>query len=207
LNSDDLNEGFEAFKVYNAIALHFTTDYNYFTYNGKTRVSEKAWLARKDRFFFKKVQRDIGLDNLVPFFVANYIDRGTLWPKHFIGLRARKSYELFNEEEHYNTFRGDLAYLKSLYRDTNSMISSPTEEHPALLKAYITKDISPITMIILQSLIKYSNDWNDSIGNDPQWSAIRSYLSKLRNFVIFDRTKCLEKYKNIFKTIDTKPYI
>ena len=195
MNSNEFSEGFEAFKVYNAIRLHFTTEYDFFKYNGKTRVTEKSWAARQDRFFFKKIERSIGIENLVPFFVSNYIDRDTLWSKDLIGTRAKNHYKLFNKEEHYNTFRGDLAYLISLYKNTDDLLNAPQMSHPNLLKAYIIKSISPITMIILQSLVKYSNMWNATIVSDPQWSAVRSYLGKLNEFVIFDRQKCLEKYK------------
>lgn len=197
MNSNELEEGQKAYKVYYAIRLHFTTDYDFFQYNGKTRISDKSWYSRDDRFFFKKIERDIGLDNLVPFFVANYMDGQNLWVKKLIGVRAKRNFEFFTPEEHYNTFRGDLALLKARHEALMNDIEEGV--HPNLLKYYISKEISPVTMIILQSLTKYSSSWNKVIGSDPQWSSVRSYFGKLKDFVVFDRQKCLEKYKEFFE--------
>jgi len=40
---------FESYRVYSALKLHFTTDsYDYFKYNGKTKVTPENFEKRKD---------------------------------------------------------------------------------------------------------------------------------------------------------------
>ena len=42
--------GYEAFGIYQALKLHFTTDsYNYFKYNGKSNISVTVFENRKDK--------------------------------------------------------------------------------------------------------------------------------------------------------------
>ena len=49
-------DGFEVYKTYLALKLHFSKDnYNFFTFNGKSRASLKSFEGRKDKYFFKKL--------------------------------------------------------------------------------------------------------------------------------------------------------
>ena len=51
--------GFEAFTLYYTLKLHFTTDYDYFKYNGKSSVSIDAFEKRKEKYHFYKLSRKI----------------------------------------------------------------------------------------------------------------------------------------------------
>ena len=45
---------YDAYKLYLAIKLHFTTaNYDYFKHNAKVNSSLNAFLKRNDRFFFQ----------------------------------------------------------------------------------------------------------------------------------------------------------
>ena len=44
--------GFDVFRVYMAVKLHFTTDYNYFDYDGKVNIKLDTFTKRNDRYFF-----------------------------------------------------------------------------------------------------------------------------------------------------------
>ena len=52
-----MNE-FEAYKEYIALKLHFTSDYDYFKYNGKTNVTLHSFEERKDKYHFKRLRRN-----------------------------------------------------------------------------------------------------------------------------------------------------
>ena len=48
--------GFEVFKAYLAIKLHFTTDtYNYDEYGGKVNCKLETFTKRNDRYFFHHI--------------------------------------------------------------------------------------------------------------------------------------------------------
>ena len=51
----DVAEGFDAYKTYLALKRHFTSDYDYFKYNGKVRAGVESFLKRNDKFFFRKL--------------------------------------------------------------------------------------------------------------------------------------------------------
>ena len=66
-----MNE-FECYSTYTALKLHFTTDYDYFKYNGKHNASVASFEKRTDKRFFKRLaKRNI---NIVEYYVANLID-------------------------------------------------------------------------------------------------------------------------------------
>ena len=60
-------EGYEVYKIYLALKLHFTKDnYNFFTFNGKSRASLSSFEKRNDRYFFKKLGKKFKLNHTIP---------------------------------------------------------------------------------------------------------------------------------------------
>ena len=50
--------GFDVYKVYLGVKLHFTTDtYDYVKYGGKTNATLDTFTKRKDRYFFHKLSK------------------------------------------------------------------------------------------------------------------------------------------------------
>ena len=68
--------GFDVFRVYMAVKLHFTTNYNYFDYDGKVNIKLDTFTKRNDRYFFHKLSTKYKQDEILDFFVANFIDKG-----------------------------------------------------------------------------------------------------------------------------------
>ena len=68
-----MNEGYEAYKKYLSIKLHFTKDeYDFFKYNGETNAKFETFIQRNDKYFFVKVARKYG-DNIIDYFVSNFV--------------------------------------------------------------------------------------------------------------------------------------
>ena len=68
-----MNEGYEAYKKYLGIKLHFTkNEYDFFKYNSKTNAKYETFIKRNDKYFFVKAARKYG-DNIVDYFVSNII--------------------------------------------------------------------------------------------------------------------------------------
>ena len=85
-------EGYKAYKVYVALRAHFTGSYDYIKYNGKMKVNETSFLKRKDRFFFAKIERKYK-DELVNFFVANFVKDSGSWSGSLTGDNANEVYK------------------------------------------------------------------------------------------------------------------
>ena len=63
-------DGYEVYKIYLSLKLHFSKDnYNFFTFNGKSRASLKSFENRKDKYFFKKLGLKFQRQELIEFFV------------------------------------------------------------------------------------------------------------------------------------------
>ena len=72
-------EAFDAYQHYLSMKLHFERDaYDYFKYNGKTNATFSAFEKRKDGFHFTKLTRKLSDDQIVEYYVANFI-RGKKW--------------------------------------------------------------------------------------------------------------------------------
>ena len=67
--------GFDVFKVYLAVKLHFTSNYNYFDYDGKVNCKLETFTKRNDRYFFHKLSKKYGKDEILDFFVSNFFGR------------------------------------------------------------------------------------------------------------------------------------
>ena len=52
--------GFDVYKTYLAVKLHFTSDtYDYYKYDGKVNAKLDTFTKRKDRYFFHKLSTTI----------------------------------------------------------------------------------------------------------------------------------------------------
>ena len=70
---------YEAYTLYLAIKLHFTTpNYDYFKHNAKVNSSLNAFLKRNDRFFFHKLATKYG-NNLIDYYVSNFANKPKVW--------------------------------------------------------------------------------------------------------------------------------
>ncbi len=75
-----MHDGFEVFKTYLAIKLHFTTDnYDYFNYGGKVNCKLETFTKRNDRYFFHKLSKQYDKYEITDFFVANFLDDDRQW--------------------------------------------------------------------------------------------------------------------------------
>jgi hypothetical protein len=74
---------FDAYCQYLALKNHFTKDsYDYHKYCGKSRATVQSFYKRKDRMWFEKVSRQKTDQEVIDFFVANFVscsDPETLW--------------------------------------------------------------------------------------------------------------------------------
>jgi hypothetical protein len=72
--------GFDVFKVYLGVKLHFTTKtYDYVKYDGKVNCKLETFTKRNDRYFFHKLSKQYGQDNILDFFVANFASDSKGW--------------------------------------------------------------------------------------------------------------------------------
>jgi hypothetical protein len=188
---------FEAYKMYVALKLHFTTDnYDYFTFNGKCRASESSFEKRKDRYFFKKVVTKFNNIQLQEYFVSNFILDGTSWVGSMVRDKGEKNYVDWKkkmESLHY-TFSCDVDFLLSEVEDFE-MLFVVDNTHPPLLKYYLGKKITLETFVILNKILTFTNDFDKLISEPFIWKEVKRTVIKYSPFINVD----LIKYKQTLK--------
>lgn len=188
---------FEAYKMYVALKLHFTTEkYDYFTFRGKCRASESSFDKRKDRYFFKKVVNKFNETELVDYFVANFILDGSVWVGSMVRDQGEKNYLEWKkrmESLHY-FFCCDVDFLLSEIENFDDLFVVDNT-HPLLLKCYLGKQITLETFVILNKILNFVPDFDKTISEPLVWKDVKNTVIKYSPFINVD----LVKYKHTLK--------
>ena len=191
---------FDAYRCYLSMKNHFTKDkYDYHKYRGKSRATVQSFFKRKDRFWFEKLARNKSDQEVVEFFVSNFItctDPGKLW----IGEMIKDGEGRYTEWKKRNQ---SLSYVfkeetESLFSDGDfdSMFAMDGTRHPQILKEYLRKNISIETLVILDKVLGFRENF-DSHLKDPVWETVSMRIKKYSPFLNID----VQRYKQILKQV------
>jgi len=197
----DVAEGFDAYKTYLALKQHFTSDYDYFKYNGKVRANVDSFLKRRDKFFFRKLSKKYTKDELVNFFVSNFIVSDN-WIGNLISQESEDNYVHFKKrmESLGYSVRNELHFLFDYCRDMdldfNKLLLVEDGNHPLLLKLWLQKKVSIETVIIMDDILRFTRYWDAKL-DDIVWEEKKRLISKYRKFLNYD----LFHYRKMIKEI------
>ena len=191
---------FDAYRCYLSMKNHFTKDkYDYHKYRGKSRATVQSFYKRKDRFWFEKLARNKSDQEVIEFFVSNFItctDPGKLW----IGEMIKDGEGRYTEWKKRNQ---SLSYVfkeetESLFSDGDfdSMFAMDGTRHPQILKEYLRKNISIETLVILDKILEFRSNF-DSHLKDPVWETVSMRMKKYSPFLNID----VQRYKQILKQV------
>jgi len=197
----NIYEGFETFKTYIAVRNHFTQKgYDYFKYNGKTKVNADSFLKRKDKFFFAKLERKLSKEERVYFFVANFVHDDKSWSGSLVTDNSMTIYNEWGKKIQslsYN-FNENCKKLKEIVDFSGKSFDNLFEangSHPPLLKLYLRKEVSLETMILIDRVLGYADRWSRVLDDDFIWKEVRQLMDKYSVFVKVD----INRYKDILK--------
>ena len=189
---------FESYRLYNALKLHFETDYDALKYNFKTNASAKSFLNRKDKYFFAKIAKSHEKD-LKGYYVANFKNDVS-----YVG-------EMVNEvgEKNYLSHRKTLESLTRVFQnDINKLIEEQPEfdglfkaedgQHPLVIQLWMQEEISLETVVILNSLIGFIDRESVRISDTIIWPDTKRKIEKYTPFVNYNRDKCMKLLTNVF---------
>jgi hypothetical protein len=191
------NTGFAAFALYNALKLHFTSNsYDYFKYNGKTNVSQDAFLKRKDKYTFYKLSRKYQLEELRNFYVANFLD-GDKWVGDMNTVDGEEVFKKWQKTQQSltYTFENDIIYLFNKYKPKEMFQLSGN--YPNLLKELMEDNIHLETVVYMNMIMGFLPAWKKEITDDIIWPNWELRLRKYQPF-IFDQEK-IQKFEDILK--------
>lgn len=190
---------FDAYKCYLSLKNHFTKDnYDYHKYCGKSRASLQSFYKRKDRMWFEKVSRQKTDQEVVDFFVSNFVscsDPETLW----IGEMIK------NGEARYNDWKKKIQSLSYVFKEESESFfrENKLEEsfkcvkgHPPILKSFLSGKISIETIVIYDKIFLFGNDFDKKL-NDPVWNLTSMRIKKYAPFINID----VLRYRKILRQI------
>ena len=188
---------FDCYKTYLAMKNHFTKEsYDYVKYGGRSRASVASFNKRRDRYFFERMSRKKDDDEIIQYFIANFIsseDPGKVW----IGEIIQNGETNFKEWQKRNQ---SLSYLfgneveRILTRDNFDSYFHTEGQHPKILKAYLRKEISIETLIILDKILGFVKNFDKKL-DDPIWSTVSLKIKKYGSFLNID----VLRYRKILK--------
>ena len=179
---------FECYKMYISLKNHFTKDkYDFHKYCGKSRASVQSFYKRKDRYFFEKLSRQKTKEEIIDFFVSNFVsvsDPSTLWigqlmregEKNYIDWKKRNQSLTYN----FKSEMEDILTDKEL-----NVIFERTRGHPIILKKYLSGKISIETLSILDKIFGFVKDFDGDI-QDPVWEVVSKKIKKYSPFLNID---------------------
>jgi hypothetical protein len=190
---------FDAYKQYLSLKNHFTKDkYDYHKYCGKSRATVQSFYKRKDRFWFEKLARNKSDQEVIEFFISNFItctDPSKLW----IGEMIREG------EGRYTSWKKRTQSLSYVFREEMESVLADQDldfvfanktGHPLILKKYLSGDISIETLVICDKILGYRNDYDKKL-TDPVWETVSMRMKKYSPFLNID----VFRYKKILKEI------
>lgn len=190
---------FETYQKYLSLKNHFTNKkYDYFKYSGKARATVTSFNARKDKYFFEKLSRQKRDEEIVDFFVSNFLaadNPSNVW----IGEITR------NGEDNYKEWMRRRQSLSYLFAEESGNLFSEfkldqifkcDKGHPILLRKFMGGYISLETMVIYEKIFHYSKDWSKKLL-DPVWETVSSKIQKYEPFLNID----MFQYKKILRGI------
>ena len=186
---------FDAYRTYLALKQHFSSDYDYFKYQGKVNATISSFQARRDRFFFDKLAKH---NDPVGFLLSNIIHNPTAYIRELAyGENEKTIYKkwLKTKESLSYIFTTELAALDP---DFNSNFVCKSNDHPPLLKTYLRGKISLETLTILCTLTGCDKRWDKQLGGDIIYEDISKLIKKYTPFITYDKDKFKEIVRKRF---------
>jgi len=139
--------GYDVFKVYLGVKLHFTTKtYDYVRYEGKVNCKLETFTKRNDRYFFHKLSKQYGQNDILDFFVANFASDSKGWIGNLLqrdGKDVYLDYKKRKEAFGYH-FRNDCVSICNDFTSRNISFDDGfichSGQHPRFLRLLIQKN-------------------------------------------------------------------
>lgn len=190
---------FDVYREYLALKNHFTKDsYDYFKYNKKVRATVQSFYKRKDRFWFEKFARNKTDQEVVDFFVANFVSSSnpeTIW----IGEMIKEG------ENRYQQWQKKVQSLSYVFKEESQQLFSQhkfddvfdcSKGHPQVLKSFMSERLSLETLVIYNEIFVFAKDFDKKL-KDPVWETVSRKIKKYSPFIHIDTTR----YKKILKEV------
>ena len=185
-----MNDPFESYKLYNALKLHFETNYDAIKYNFKSNVTPQSFFKRKDKYFFAKLAKKYN-GELKEFYVSQFINT-----EKYVGdmrdSEAEQNYMKYKKikESIHRVFSVDINRIGEENVPFDNLFEAVDGQHPLVVKLWMQEEISLETVVILNSIFGFIDRESKNISDTIIWPDTRRLIEKYTPFVNFDVNKC-----------------
>lgn len=194
--------GYDLFATFNAIKLHFQSEkYNFFTYNGKTKVSVDSFQNRKDKYYFHRLARKYNDSDIISFLVSNFIVDSNVWSGKLLEPESEENYKEWKKrtDSMGEVYKNDLMKICSSPQEFDKLFKVEDGQLPKLLIYLLQKDVSIETLVILNNIFNFIPIWDKKINDDIIYPKISMKIRKYGAFLNVD----VKKYKELTKKVLT----
>lgn len=191
--------GFDVFRIHRPIRFHFTSDYDFFRYNGKCQgIQRRHYETSKDKYQYDKIAKELNTD--FASFIIYCVSRT---PDMWIGCFL---------DEHLDSFHPWLSFLNS-FEDSvveevrcllwdvlvvrresfDFLLETSKNTHSFLLNRMFSGKVSVETFCVLDEIFDLSKEYNNSLKNDPVWASASMRIKKYRPFLPNHDTKQIQR--------------
>ena len=199
--------GFDVFKTYLAVKLHFTSkSYDYFSYEGKVNCKLDTFTKRNDRYFFHKLSTRYNKDDILDFFVSNFLNDDNKWVGNLLKNDGRDVYLDYKKrkEAFAYHFKSDCVLIFNDYTNRRRSFDFCFEviggQHPRFLQLLLSKKISYQTFVVFENILSFIKKWDKEISEKVVWPVISNRVKKFKPFVKYNETECKMILKEVFVT-------
>lgn len=193
-----MTDPFDSYKLYNALKLHFETNYDAVKYNFKSNVTPQSFFKRKDKYFFAKLAKKYN-GELKDFYISQFINT-----EKYIGdmmdKDAEENYAKYKKikESIHRVFSVDINILDEQEKQFDSLFKSENGQVPLIVKLWMQEEISLETVVILNSIFGFIGRESVNISDTIIWPEIKRLIEKYTPFVNYNRDKCMKLLTNVF---------
>lgn len=192
--------GYDFYKMYNAIKLHFQTEkYNFFTFDGNVKISVEAFERRKDKYIFHKMAKLYKEDEAVSFLVSNFLEGNADWSRKLVHDEAKNIFINWKKrtEAMRETFKSDLDRVlpEKNAKEFNGLFEVDNGQFPKLFSHLLQKDVSVETIVILNNIFNFIKIWDKKIDDTIIYPKYSLKIRKYGSFLNVD----VNKYKEVLK--------
>ena len=198
--------GFEVYKIYLAIKLHFTSknqSYDFHKHNGRTTARLATFTKRRDRYFFHKLSKSYNDKSIVDYFLSNFVSNTNIWVGDIIGQTGDDTYKQWSKklEALFYYYEQDLEYMLEQNIEFDDIFTSKNGQHPPILKMFLSKRINFETFIILDDILSFSKQLNKNISEKVLWPKLYDRMIRYKPFLRYNVTKYKKSLRDKLKEI------
>tara|TARA_R110000782_G_scaffold172548_1_gene264139 strand:+ start:1614 stop:2201 length:588 start_codon:yes stop_codon:yes gene_type:complete len=194
-------EPYDSYTIYSALKLHFESkSYDAIKYNFKTRVTQKSFWKRKDKYFFAKAGKKFNeRKGMINFYVSHFVN-GKSW----IGDMLKDEHIYDDWVKRYESLgylvEEDLYKLEEEFGEFDVLFKSQNGQLPPIVKSYLAEEVSIETVVIMDKLLGFVNRVDKNINDTILWPDIKSRLIKYGPFVEFDPARSKKIILKVFSS-------